>query len=410
MYKSAYFPLFVVVAVLLGIIILNPYTVLGRPAIYISPFLIFLAVASKDFRVYFARYVYIYGGLIFISLIGAFSSIVHGIEQYTHLWTTISWISMIPIGWGIYTIFNKYGMHINDLVCAIFACLVINSLIILLEMLQPNFRQFVESLLIEAGNQVYDEGYKFRGVASSGGANLSLVVPIAVSMGLYLYVEKTIGIVTLLSATILLIFSATLIGRTGLLMLPIPVVLFFLFNIKFILHASAGFRLLLVVLIFVIILPLFVSLSSDYLAAEFGEEFVKYSFGFLLDGGSGIKGEGTADIILEFLSVVPQEFPQVLFGYGFYGGSDFFPWTDSGYARMFMSVGYLFGVFYYALIIWWFFICRAFKFYPLCVGLLILLITESKEPFLLSGYTARICVLLSVFYYFDVVKNKFESV
>ena len=409
MYKAAYFPSFIFIGVLLGIIILNPYTVFGRPAIYISPFLIFLAMASNNFRVYFARHMHIYGGLLFISLIGVLSSILHGIEQYTHLWTTISWISMIPIGWGLYIICNRYGMHINDMVYAIFACLVINSLIIFLEMLQPAFRQFIESILIEAGNQVYDEGYKFRGVASSGGANLSLIVPVAVSMGLYLYVEKVIGIVALLSTTILLIFSSTLIGRTGLLMLPIPFVLFFLYNRKFILHASAGFRLFFMFLLFIILLPLVISISSDYLAAEFGEEFVNYSFGFLLEGSSGIKGEGTADIILDFLSVVPQDFPQVLIGYGFYGGSDFYPWTDSGYARMFMSVGYLFGVIYYVLILWWFFICRAFKFYPLCVGLLILLITESKEPFFLSGYTARICVLLSVFYYFDVVNTKFKN-
>jgi hypothetical protein len=87
-----------------------------------------------------------------------------------------------------------------------------------------------------------------------------------------------------------------------------------------------------------------------------GVWFFNYSLGFLFEGSEGLKNEGAVGIILGFLKVFPTTFPEVLIGCGFYGGSEFSPWTDPAYSRMFLSVGYF----------WFYFLCLLFLVVQKC--------------------------------------------
>ncbi len=139
------------------------------------------------------------------------------------------------------------------------------------------------------------------------------------------------------------------------------------------------------------------SLLSKLLLINMGLGFFNYSLGFLLEGSEGIKEEGTVSVIFEFLTVVPTTFPEILIGYGFYGGSDFSPWTDAGYSRMFLSVGYVFGLIFYGCFFLLFrnvFLYKSFLF--VTIGLL-LLVAEAKEPLLFTGYASRTYFMLLVF-------------
>jgi len=148
-----------------------------------------------------------------------------------------------------------------------------------------------------------------------------------------------------------------------------------------------------------IVAPLFYQYISDFLTEMFGDGLVTYAFGFLLEGRSGIEDEGTVGLMAEYIRVLPMEFPQALTGYGFYGGSYFYPWTDSGFSRTFLSVGFLFGTIFYIILYYMYF--RAFSYNKYLIGSFVLMLTiaEIKEPLLFSGFASRMFILISVYYY-----------
>ena len=94
-----------------------------------------------------------------------------------------------------------------------------------------------------------------------------------------------------------------------------------------------------------------------------------------------------------------MEFPQVLTGYGFYGGSEFYPWTDAGFNRTFLSVGFLFGSIFYVIVFYMYFLTFRINKYLIGSFVLVLTIAEIKEPLLFSGFASRMFILIFVYYY-----------
>jgi len=134
----------------------------------------------------------------------------------------------------------------------------------------------------------------------------------------------------------------------------------------------------------------------------------------MFSGSEGLRNEGTAAVLLSFLSVMPMSYPEIIVGFGFYGGSEFETWTDSGLARMFLSVGIPFGVLFYMLYFSLF--VNAFKKSGIFLLLVfaLLSIAELKEGMLFSGYGARVFILIAVFMKYKrelfAVKSKVHSV
>lgn len=374
------------------LLILNPYTVAGPLAYYAALPLFCLPFFSKrsflDRRVFFA-----FATCIAVSCIGVLSSALHGITQIEHFKVALTIFVYYIIGIGTFLFCRKIGKSFDDFLKAALLVGVANGIVILIQVQIPQFRALVEYFFIPSGNIDWTEGFRYRGLASGGGASLSIFTPVCAYLVMYLYDTKKIGIHFAIAAIIVLTSSVFFIGRTGLLMLPLSLLLYAAGRGSGGIKAIAiwgGISLLIILLGF--------EYFKDFLIEQFGEGFYRYSFGYFLEGSKGFEEEGTIGTIMGFLSVVPRDFPEILIGYGFYGGSEFPTWTDSGYARMFLSVGYLFGFIFYASAIYIFRASTASRrslFIPLII---ILMIAEAKEALLFSGYASRFLFVLMGFW------------
>lgn len=384
------FILFVFVFVL----VLNPYSVVGPLAYFLFPILIYPLLDKCRLLSFDSFFLLLL--LVFISFLGVFSSFLHNIGQFVHLKVAISIVFYLFVTYAVFLIFEKKDFDFNDLVFLILLTVVVNSSIIICQVLDPGFRSLIEGFLAPSGNIDWTEGFRYRGFASGGGASLSVLIPVAFVLALHLYSEEIIGVLVLFLFISILMASLFFIGRTGFLLLPVVFASFVSFNLQ-----KYIFKVFMFFLIMIIFLLFFGEAIKDFVIGRYGVGFYNYSFGFFLDGVDGIKDEGTLSVIVDFLQVVPSTFPEVLIGYGFYGGSDFEPWTDSGYSRMFLSVGYLFGVaFYLSFFLLFKSVIFRRKFLFVTIGVL-LLIAELKEPLLFTGYAFRVYMLLLAYSLFE---------
>jgi hypothetical protein len=384
-------------------ILLNPYTVIGRPGILISLIFTFYAVYNRNFFLGWLNKITIFHGLLFyIALIGAISSFYHDILQLNHLLAVVSLLAVFLTSAGIWKYCQTNKINTDIILLFAFASVVLNSIIILFQLNFEVFRTVVESFLIEAGNIDYTKGFRYRGLSASGGAGLSILIAAAVPFAFFIFYKKLITIYTLIISIIILFSSCLVVGRTGILLAPIgAIVIIFMHNLQKI--SISNFIYLIVITLSIILIAPFVHKEiSIYLTDKFGEGFMNYAFDFILKGKDGFETEGTVNVIQDFLTVLPSTFPEILIGYGFYGGSDFHPWTDSGYSRMFLSIGFPLGIIFYVLI---------FRLYLqevsadnkklLTAILTILIIAEAKESLLFSGNASRLFVLILVFFVLD---------
>ena len=372
---------------LLFIFILNPYTVVGPLAYFILPLIIIpfymrmrFVGADTLILIYF---------LIGISLIGVISSFMHGIGQFSHFKVAVSLLAYIFLSYSIFMISRRCGLCFNDLVYLSLLVVFLNSLIILVQVLSPSFRGFTEAFLVLSGNVDWTDGYRYRGLASGGGASLSVLIPVSMVLVFYLYAERYLGIARLVFILSPLVVSLFFIGRTGFFLAPIVFLSFVFFGFKE--HFLKVFSSALVVSFLVLA---FGEEVKYFIVDLYGVAFYKYSFGFFLGGAEGLKDEGTIDAVVGFLKVMPVSFPEVLIGYGFYGVGEFYPWTDSGYSRMFLSVGYFFGLAFYFIFFFMFRDVILYKKYLFLTIGLVLLVAEVKEPLLFTGYASRVYVFL----------------
>lgn len=373
---------------LVGILILNPYTIIGPLGYYFAlPFFAYSILKHRHALDKNALCLAL--GMILISLIGVASSFLHDIGQFEHLKVTIAIFIYITIGFGLHFSFDKEGLNFEDLVYMALIAISLNSLIILSEVAFPVIRNAIEFFLAPSGNIDWSEGFRYRGIASGGGASLSVLIPVAITFALYLYGKNHIGFIATVSLISLLSASLIFIGRTGVLLLPMVFLFFLFFNLR-----KNLLKILSILLIVAFIFYLSFEHVRNYLIQEHGTYYYDYAFGFMLDGIKGIENVASVRVIKEYLTVLPTTFPEILFGYGFYGGSDFEPWTDTGYNRMFLSVGYPFGILFY--ISFFLLAYKAVRYKPFIFSTIIciLLIAEMKEPLLFTGYASRTLFIL----------------
>ena len=337
--------------------------------------------------------------LFMIGVIGMVSSFFNDIFQFNHLLAIVSFIVIISAAYGLWIYCQRNGISVNEMLVVVLLVIVFNSVIIILELNFDSFRQFIESFLdpFKGGGINYASGYRLRGVSSAGGAGLSISIPVALTIALHLFDRKILPFYLFIPIAAILLFSILVIGRTGLVLSVLPFTIYMILLLK----RGRVIFLLTIWLTLPLLLRLLYQFTTGYFTDMFGENFIMYAIGFLLEGSEGIEKERTIGYIIDFLKVLPLEFPQAFVGYGFYGGSAFVPWTDSGFARMFMSVGFVFGLIFYMLIYRVYFL--AFKSNEFLIGVMILLLTvaEIKEPLLFSGVASRIFITVLVFFWLE---------
>lgn len=383
-------------------IVLNPHTIFGKPGVLLAGFFAIYALMHGVKRTFFRDFMLPTLLLMVLATFGAFISIMNGIPQINHPLAVISFLVMILAANGIFLYCRKHKLSVDDLLLLILLVIFLNSVIICLELQFDVFRSLVESYLdpLSGGSIDYANGYRLRGIASSGGAGLSISIPAAITIAFYLFDKGKLSLTLLLIFFLCLLGSAVVIGRTGIILSVIPISTYLFLLLTRRMQIGSILKTLIFVVIFSLVIgPLFYQYITVVFSEMFGDAFIKYAFGFILDGRSGFEEEGTVNLMTEFITVLPLELPQALTGYGFYGGSFFSPWTDAGYNRTFLSIGFLFGSIFYCLIFYMYLLPLTENKYLLGTFVLILSIAEIKEPLLFSGVAARIFILVLIYYY-----------
>lgn len=382
----------------IGLIVLNPYTLVGRPGIWMALVLCLVSVISGTYKANLKNNILTFGLLVFISLWGVSMSYLNGIFQLTHLMTVMSLVVTVGAAQGLYYILNKTHKDLDFLILTIVGALCLNFVIILIEANWNDFRLAVESVLAPAGNLDWKTVDRFRGIASSGGAGLSICTPIYIALVAYLFEKEKLGIISTIILSLIGIMATLVIGRTGLVAIPL-VGLFYFFH-YFIPHmkdSKKRLKAFIFIISTVVVLLISKGFVEQYLISKFGSHYADYAFGFIFRGIEGIKSNASAMVVLKYITTLPSTFPEVLIGKGFYGGSAHVPWTDSGHARTFFSVGYIWGLLFYGTLLFYYF--KNYKQEKFLLGSIgaVLLFAELKEPLLFSGNGARIFILMVVY-------------
>lgn len=393
------------------LLIFNPYTIYGKPGMIVGFAYFLLAIYKGYYKLVDQKIFFLFYFILIVSVWGVFMSIINNIPQVDFLYATLSFIFFWFSALGVVAQYFNKGGDINKIFFILLISLVFNFLIILIEAFYPSFKHAIESQLAPAGNIDWDNSFRLRGLAASGGSGLSIVAPVAVILSLYLFYTKVIGVKFLFFSLIIVSLGVFFVGRTGLVFIPLGVFLFILWSVLFEknIFNRAFVRLVFYFFGFSFLFSFIFIYFYDFLINNYGMGFIRYSYGFLLDGSEGIKEEGTVSVLIDFMQVLPLNFPDFFVGVGFYGGSDFQEWTDSGFARVVLSVGFILGPLYYLSVLY-FYASGSKKYYALVMPiLLILILSEIKGSFLFSSYSARtlVVIVVSVFYYEYCFKNNY---
>lgn len=381
---------------------LHPYTIYGKPGILIATFFAIYALKNGIKWIFFRDFMLPTLLLMVLAIFGAFISTMNGIPQINHPLAVVSLLVMMLAANGIFLYCRKHKLSVDDLLLLILLVILLNSVIIFLELQFGSIRSFIEGYLdpISGSSIDYANGYRLRGIASSGGAGLSISIPAAITIAFYLFDKGKLSLTLLLIFFLSLLGSAVVIGRTGIILSVIPISTYLFLLLTRRIQIGSILKIFIFVVIFSLVIgPLFYRYITVFFSEMFGDVFIKYAFGFLLDGRRGFEEEGTVSLMSEFIKVLPLELPQALTGYGFYGGSSFSPWTDAGYNRTFLSIGFFFGSIFYCLIYYMYLLPLTENKYLLGTLVLILSIAEIKEPLLFSGVAARMYILILIYYY-----------
>ncbi|MGC3895542.1 hypothetical protein [Pseudomonas urmiensis] len=385
-------------APVLFLVIFNPYTVYGKPGVAVGVAFFLVSFIIGTYKVALNNFIIPLSLMLLISLWGVAVSHLNDIGQFDFFYSALSFGIFIFTACGIAGFLNYKKIDFNGFALLLLCALIFNSIYILLEVAIPSLRDATESLLAPAGNIDWTQGVRYRGLAASGGSGLSICCTLGVIIGLDLYRSRKIGLVFFLLSSFIFLISVLFIGRTGLVFFPLAIIFYFgCLGLAGQIKATGFLLSLVVILICVVIFWLFYEVFYNYLYSSFGQRFIDYSFGFLLQGQKGLREEGTASVIFEFMTVLPLGFPEAFIGVGFYGGSNFAPWTDSGYARVMLSVGFVLGVVYY-LCVFRIYLKSLHERRALIFSILfVLMLAEIKGSFLFSAYGARALILLVVY-------------
>lgn len=384
------------------LIFLNPY--FAAPLSVISGQIILLGFLTIFFfKIYFldkSSFFINYKFLITILILLIYPHIVSFVTEtqtdFGLMKMQLSILAMIMFGFFTSYIFknNQVNSELPLYVCKIFTTIVIlNSIIILFEFYLPPFRALIESFLIPDGRVDYANGLRFRGLASAGGASLSVAHGISIPLIYYLFRKNSIGPLRLLLSIIIVLISLIFVGRTGFVVAFIGTLLVAIVTKS----NSQKVKLLSKIWISIIIIVGIFLLS--YAAVFFDslpESYQNYSINVFLGGSESLKSEGTITRVLSFFSF-PDNFLQILFGTGNFSGGHEYGYdmpADPGYMKLLTGYGALGLLFYPGLLLWSFSLPKGYLRDILIICSILLVCSEFKEPFIFKGYTSRFLWLL----------------
>ncbi|WP_234250151.1 hypothetical protein [Billgrantia desiderata] len=266
---------------------------------------------------------------------------------------------------------------------------LVNAAIIILEYQFPPFRNLVESMLYQpedANINYLTREYRLRGIASGGAANLSLLHGTVLIILQALYIKKKIGLLYTLVASVTIFTSLLFIGRTGILLAFVGIVMFHLLNLVMAREKLSFHRIILYFTVASIIL-----VAPPVFAIFFPENVLAYSINFFYQGMEGVQQEGTTRTVARMFEI-PDIWTKLIFGVGAHWGDFTLEGrVDAGYMKMLTALGIPIAVsfyLFYAYLARYLLMITHYKSIWI-VLMIIMFIAEIKEPFIFKGYSAR---------------------
>lgn len=285
-------------------------------------------------------------------------------------------------------------MDYFELITLIVYVIFVNSLIVLLEFYFPQFKNTIESVLLNDPNAniSFDEhAFRLRGFAASGGASLSVVNAVGIWFATSLAIKDKMKTNTAFFIIFVICFSNIFTGRTGLLFgLTFTSIFLFKKYLPSLIHSGLKpfLKSLIIFILLYIILP----------PIELTDEILEYAFEFFYSIESGSTSTASTDDLKSMLYIPGNPF-HFIFGIGFFDGfNSIYERTDSGYLKTLLSFGFILGLLFYIFLF-------SLLFLPTSLNndlllfivpvFLFLIFAEIKEPFLYQNYLSRIIMLLA---------------
>jgi hypothetical protein len=267
---------------------------------------------------------------------------------------------------------------------------VLNSAIIVIEFFSPPFKGFVEGLLAEATNIDYSaHEFRLRGIASGGGASLSMFHGLGIVIAVALYQQQQLRLLSLLVAVALASLALVFIGRTGFIVAAAGVFILAgrgMFSYRQ--SARTWFAM--------IVMSITLLIGLTLVSATVPPGVLHYSLGMLFGGMEEVRAEGTVDHLISWYVLDPS-IAALLFGVGDFSGSFVSGESkDAGYLKMITALGVPLAALYYLTLAGFF--SQLVRIAPdkwlTALVIVLLFFAEVKEPLLIQGYSARMIWLM----------------
>lgn len=266
---------------------------------------------------------------------------------------------------------------------------VLNSVLITVEFIIPELKAMIENMLIQnnSGLIYADHPFQMRGIASAGGAALSIFNFTCVYLLLY-EVNFKKKFVTVLSVFVLLV-SCVVIGRTGLAAILMLLIFWIITNLIKKNYKYSKFTLISMVLF--IIYYSFYFLETDVLE----QDYLIWSMEILtLFNGS----ENKTLAHLAPMIVFPEGW-HLLYGSGSFERQVGYVQSDIGYLKTLHFGGLLFCLLFYGFFLVLTIYLRNMNKKYIAILLLIFFIFELKEPFFVQNINSRLWFFVAGFIY-----------
>lgn len=306
----------------------------------------------------------------------------------------------LVFSWFFAELVSETGLANKELVFFIVTLMAwaifVNSLVIVLEYLFPPLKTAVEAFLYldETANINYaDHPFRFRGLASAGGASLSIINAVGVLLIIFLFFSKKMGGALGILLALVMVVSNIFTGRTGL----IFGIVFFAILLALVLTrlSKSGLKGLMGVVLFAVVCALFMQYALSF---QLDPEVALWAFEWVEGLTSGQVSSSSSDDLGTML-FLPTNVVHLFLGIGFFEGEGrIYPRSDSGYVKSILTLGLVGSLFLYALIgkilldLRKVDKCFVWLILPI---LAFLLIVEIKEPFMYQNFAARVVFLLS---------------
>jgi hypothetical protein len=380
---------------------------------FISVLLIVFLVTIRQHKIFFFP-----KQLLFIAMFFCGLALYHSIFAFfydnnaSHFSSIcISVIISIVFGWLLASyLFNNESSDvclIDHLLMMCTISAILNSSVILIEYIFPEVKLIIEGFLVQvqdANINYAEHAFRLRGLASAGGAGLSVFNAVIIIFIVFLVIRDKFSSSLAIGGAIILACSNVFAGRTGLILGIFFT--FILLAVVLVKNFRSGFygilRALCLTSVFLLLLTVLVDFDLDPEAAGWAFEWV--------DGiGSGKLESGSVDE-LGTMIFLPDNPIHLMFGVGFFEGiGKIYSRSDSGYLKTILSIGVPLGIGMYSVIIFMFFKVSkvSSKYFWLVLSVsIVMLFVEIKEPFLYQNYVARAIFLLSGAAMFILAKRR----